>query len=57
MTAKTWTWAFIATFYDDIKRMVEVCHACDVKALELHPGQCRGTARRRDRRAAPAAGG
>ena len=37
MTEKTWTWAFVGTFYDDINRTIEVCRACDVKALELHP--------------------
>lgn len=39
---KTWNWAFLATIYDDIDRMVEVCRACDVKALELHPANVAG---------------
>ena len=42
MTEKTWTWAFIATFYDDINRTVEVCRACEVQALELHPTNVAG---------------
>ena len=42
MVEKTWTWAFLATFYDDINRTVEVCRACDVKALELHPANVAG---------------
>ena len=43
MVEKTWAWAFTGGFYDhDINRMVEVCQACDVKALELHPGNVEG---------------
>ena len=42
MTEKTWTWAFVGTFYDDIERTVEACRACDVKALELHPDNVAG---------------
>ena len=42
MAEKTWTWAFIATFYDDINRTIDVCRACDVKALELHPSNLAG---------------
>ena len=42
MAEKTWTWAFIATFYDDINRTIDVCRACDVKALELHPSNIAG---------------
>ena len=42
MNDKTWTWAFVGIFYDDIERTVAACHACDVKALELHPQNVSG---------------
>ena len=38
MPAKTWTWAFTASFYDhDPDRMMEACRASGVRALEYHP--------------------
>ena len=38
MPGKTWTWAFTASFYGhDPDRMIAVCKACGVRALEYHP--------------------
>ena len=28
MAEKTWTWAFVGIFYDDIDRTVAACRAC-----------------------------
>lgn len=43
MAEKTWTWAFVGTFYNsNLDRMIEACHACDVKAMELHPSNVEG---------------
>lgn len=38
MASKSWTWAFTASFYNyNHDRMLEVCKACGVHALEFHP--------------------
>lgn len=43
MAVRTWTWAFTASFYGhDPDRMIEVCRACDVQALEYHPANVEG---------------
>lgn len=43
MTEKTWTWSFVASYYGhDTERMADVCVACGVGAMELHPGNVEG---------------
>lgn len=43
MAKRTWTWAFTASFYNhDPDRMMEVCRASGVRALEYHPQNLAG---------------